>query len=87
MQNGLVLASVVRILHDDWPIRLGENRPDRVLKHLSAVLSSNATRIFYVISIFDNESIVYKLPEKTNFNPMLCCDFPLIYSKCIPSFM
>ena len=36
---GLVLAYVVRILHDDWSIRLGENRPDRVLKHLAAMLS------------------------------------------------
>ena len=26
---GLVLACVVRILHDDWSIRLGENRPDQ----------------------------------------------------------
>ena len=26
------------ILHDDWSIRLGENRPDRVLKHLAATL-------------------------------------------------
>ena len=31
---GLVLACVVRILHDDWSIRMGENRLDRVLKHL-----------------------------------------------------
>ena len=27
---GLVLACVVRMLHNDWPISLGENRPDRV---------------------------------------------------------
>ena len=26
------------ILHADWPIRLGENRPDRALKHLVAML-------------------------------------------------
>ena len=26
------------ILHDDWLIKLGENRPDRVLKHLAAML-------------------------------------------------
>ena len=35
---GLVLACLVRILHDDWSIRLGENRPDGVLKHLAAIL-------------------------------------------------
>ena len=27
------------ILHDDWSIRLGENRPDSVLKHLAAMLT------------------------------------------------
>ena len=27
------------ILHADWSIRLGENRPDRALKHLAAMLS------------------------------------------------
>ena len=27
------------ILHDDWSIRLGENRPDWTLKHLVAMLS------------------------------------------------
>ena len=26
------------ILHDDWSIRLGENRPDRALTHLIAML-------------------------------------------------
>ena len=26
------------ILRDDWSIRLGENRPDRALKHLAAML-------------------------------------------------
>ena len=26
------------ILHDDWLIRLGENRPDKALKHLAAML-------------------------------------------------
>ena len=33
-----VLACVVKILHDDWSIRSGENRPDRVLTHLAAML-------------------------------------------------
>ena len=28
------------ILHDDWSIRLGENRPDMALKHLAAMLAS-----------------------------------------------
>ena len=27
-----------RILHDDWSVRLGENGPGRVLKHLAATL-------------------------------------------------
>ena len=35
---GQALARVVIILHDDWPIRLGENGLDRVLKHLTAML-------------------------------------------------
>ena len=35
---GLILACVVRILHDDWSSRLGENIPDRVLKDLAAML-------------------------------------------------
>ena len=26
------------ILHDDWSIKLGENRPDKALKHLAAML-------------------------------------------------
>ena len=34
---GLVLACVVGILHDDWSLRLEENRPGRVLKHLVAM--------------------------------------------------
>ena len=36
---GLVLTCVVRILHDDWSISLGENRPDRALKNLAAMLT------------------------------------------------
>ena len=35
---GLVLACVDRILHDDWSIRLGENRLDTVIEHLAAML-------------------------------------------------
>ena len=35
---GLALACAVRILHGDWSIRLGESRPDKVLKHLAAML-------------------------------------------------
>ena len=35
---GLALACVVRILHDDWSIRLGENRLHMVLKHLATML-------------------------------------------------
>ena len=27
------------MVHDDWSIRLGENRPDRDLKHLAAILT------------------------------------------------
>ena len=29
---------MVRILHDDWSIRLGENTPDQTLKHLAGML-------------------------------------------------
>ena len=39
---GLVLACVVRILHDDWSIRLGENRTDGVRQHLAAMLRQEA---------------------------------------------
>ena len=35
---GLVLGCVVRILHDDWLIRSGENWPDEARKHLVAKL-------------------------------------------------
>ena len=31
---------MVRALHDDWSIRLGENRSDQTVKHLAAVLVS-----------------------------------------------
>ena len=36
----LLFAGVVRFLYDDWSIRLRENRPFRVLKHLAAILQS-----------------------------------------------
>ena len=36
--NLAVAACVVRILHDDWSIRLGENISEQALKHLAAVL-------------------------------------------------
>ena len=31
-------AKIRSILHDDWLIRLGENRPDRALEHLMGML-------------------------------------------------
>ena len=31
-------ACVERILHDDWSIRLGENRSEQTLKHMAAML-------------------------------------------------
>ena len=37
-RRGLVLACVVRILHDNWLTSLRENRPDMVLKHLAVML-------------------------------------------------
>ena len=37
---GLVLVCVIRILHDDWSIRLGGNRRDMVLEHLAAMLEA-----------------------------------------------
>ena len=33
----LLLARVVRILNDDWSIKLGENGSDRALKHLATM--------------------------------------------------
>ena len=33
----IFFAYVVRILHDNWSIKSGENGPDRVLKHLVAM--------------------------------------------------
>ena len=43
-KTGLVSTFVVRIWHDDWSIRLGDNRPDKVLKHLAAMLTYKAKR-------------------------------------------
>ena len=42
---GQVLACVVRILHDDWSIRLGENKPDEARKHLVAMLSNSNLKV------------------------------------------
>ena len=39
----LVLACVIRILHDDGSIRLRENRPDGARKHLAAMLLQTPT--------------------------------------------
>ena len=33
------------ILHDDWSIKLGENRPDGILKHLAVMLNINSPEI------------------------------------------
>ena len=43
---GLVLACMIRVLLDDWSIRLGENRPGRVLKHMAAMFTSNGQHGF-----------------------------------------
>ena len=38
------------VLHDDWLIKLGENRPDRALKHLAAVpLYANSNEPFAIL--------------------------------------
>ena len=42
-----------RILHDDWSIRLGENRPDRALKHLAAVLRNTAVLLKLEYSCYE----------------------------------
>ena len=51
------------ILHDDWSVRLGENRPDRALKLLAATLS--VTGAFHILSlehfIFCHWSISYSV--------------------------
>ena len=39
---------MLSILHDDWSIRLGENRSDQILKQLVAMLC----RTIFKISIF-----------------------------------
>ena len=48
---GLVLACVVRILHDDWSIRLGENRPDEARKYLVAMLRWHEVIGHYVCAV------------------------------------
>ena len=37
------------IFHADWSIRLGENRPDRALKHLAAMLHN--APLFHAIAV------------------------------------
>ena len=46
---GLVLVFVVRILHGDWLIRLGEKRPDRALKHLAAMLIPGRSSRYWLL--------------------------------------
>ena len=38
-------AKTTPILHDDWSPGLGENRPERALKHFPAMLLSSLTNI------------------------------------------
>ena len=58
MQNGLVLAYVVRVLHDDWLIRLGENIPDRALKHLAAMIS----KAIFELCLHSTPQILNRVP-------------------------
>ena len=46
---------MVRILHDDSSIRLGENRSDQTLKHLAAKLSMSN------IAYFSRHKITYHI--------------------------
>ena len=41
-------AKIRPILHDDWSIRLGENRLDKALKHLTAILVRPRVRVFFI---------------------------------------
>ena len=48
-------AKVRPILHDDWSIRLGENRPDRTLKYLAAMLPKSSVHfVDYMESSFSS---------------------------------
>ena len=55
---GLVLGCMVRILHDDRSIRLGQNRPDRVLKHLVAMLLQRDLMQAVTMIIYSNVTLV-----------------------------
>ena len=46
---------MVRILHDDWSIRLGENRSDQPIKHLEAMLC------YYKSALSNEKAIPYTL--------------------------
>ena len=52
MRNGPALACAVRILHDGWSIKLGENRPDRALQHLLAILTTCVFVLVLILSTY-----------------------------------
>ena len=49
---GLALACVMRILHEDWSIRLGENRFNMALKHLAAMMVMTRQYVFKQALLF-----------------------------------
>ena len=53
---------MVRILHDGWSIRLGENRPDQLLKHLVAMLCCNRFTMESHVEKVDSIFVVAILP-------------------------
>ena len=86
---GLVLACVVRILHDDWLIRLGENRHDSVLKHLVAMLTNNDNNLDLYrafVQLTQKLRILKKyIYERTLMNPAAC--YHLLFSYHIHVFI
>ena len=57
------------ILHDDWSIRLGENRPDRALTHLAVMLSESglyesSTRLLKMLRKFNTGFLRLKTVDK-----------------------
>ena len=84
---GLVLACVVRILCGDRSIKLGENRSDRFLKRLLAILSSNVTYFnpFVVASLLHQRDFqCVSLIGSNNFCKSIVCRCDFLYMKPKP---
>ena len=80
-------------LHDDWSIRFGENRADRVLKHLASMLSrlpmlviSQLALTFHLTFDFKHLFMSAKYGNKSDFSPKIepiICAVPEIESILI----